>query len=211
VAAAGWEIVVTHGNGPQVGRILLQQEAARGVVHPMPLDVCGPRARARSGTCSRSPSATSSTSAGPSDRGHRADVHRVRADDPAFQEPTKPIGPYYEELQPNSCPPSTGGTWPPTPRRVPAGRSVARSVLDRGGAGDHATRRRRRHRHRLRWWWRSGAGRRTESRGRRSVVDKDLAGAILARDVGAKVLLDLTDVGGCSALGNRRTGTHPRD
>jgi carbamate kinase len=30
IAAAGWEVVVTHGNGPQVGRILLQQEAARG-------------------------------------------------------------------------------------------------------------------------------------------------------------------------------------
>ena len=41
IAAAGWEVVLTHGNGPQVGRILLQQEAAREVVHPMPLDVCG--------------------------------------------------------------------------------------------------------------------------------------------------------------------------
>ena len=43
IAAAGWEVVVTHGNGPQVGRILLQQEAAKDVVHPMPLDVCGAR------------------------------------------------------------------------------------------------------------------------------------------------------------------------
>ncbi len=41
IAAAGWEVVVTHGNGPQVGRILLQQEAARGWVAPMPLDICG--------------------------------------------------------------------------------------------------------------------------------------------------------------------------
>ena len=41
IAADGWEVVVTHGNGPQVGRILIQQEAAAKQVHPMPLDVCG--------------------------------------------------------------------------------------------------------------------------------------------------------------------------
>src|SRR5439155_25594869 len=40
IAAAGWEVVVTHGNGPQVGRILLQQDLAKGHVAPMPLDVC---------------------------------------------------------------------------------------------------------------------------------------------------------------------------
>ena len=41
IAAEGWEVVVTHGNGPQVGRILIQQEAAEGRRRPMPLDVCG--------------------------------------------------------------------------------------------------------------------------------------------------------------------------
>ena len=41
IAAEGWEVVVTHGNGPQVGRILIQQEAAATTVIPMPLDVCG--------------------------------------------------------------------------------------------------------------------------------------------------------------------------
>src|ERR671922_279866 len=41
IAADGWEVVITHGNGPQVGRILLQQEAASSAVAPMPLDVCG--------------------------------------------------------------------------------------------------------------------------------------------------------------------------
>ena len=45
----GWEVVVTHGNGPQVGRILLQQEAAREVVHPMPLDVCGAESQGQIG------------------------------------------------------------------------------------------------------------------------------------------------------------------
>ena len=45
----GWEVVVTHGNGPQVGRILLQQEAAKDVVHPMPLDVCGAESQGQIG------------------------------------------------------------------------------------------------------------------------------------------------------------------
>lgn len=45
----GWEVVVTHGNGPQVGRILLQQESARGWVHPMPLDVCGAESQGQIG------------------------------------------------------------------------------------------------------------------------------------------------------------------
>src|ERR671928_1244250 len=49
IAAAGWEVVVTHGNGPQVGRILLQQEAARGWVSPMPLDVCGAESQGQIG------------------------------------------------------------------------------------------------------------------------------------------------------------------
>ena len=41
IAAAGWEVVVTHGNGPQVGRILLQQESASGWVQTKPLALCG--------------------------------------------------------------------------------------------------------------------------------------------------------------------------
>ena len=49
IAAAGWEVVVTHGNGPQVGRILLQQEAARPWSIPMPLDVCGAESQGQIG------------------------------------------------------------------------------------------------------------------------------------------------------------------
>ena len=49
VAADGWQVVVTHGNGPQVGRILMQQEAAAKQVHPMPLDVCGAESQGQIG------------------------------------------------------------------------------------------------------------------------------------------------------------------
>ena len=49
IAEDGWEVVVTHGNGPQVGRILLQQEAASELVAPMPLDVCGAESQGQIG------------------------------------------------------------------------------------------------------------------------------------------------------------------
>ena len=98
IAAAGWEVVLTHGNGPQVGRILLQQEAARGWVNPMPLDVCGAESQGLIGyllqiaigdvfyeRAMERPVATVLS------------LTRVRPDDPAFADPTKPIGPFYEE------------------------------------------------------------------------------------------------------------------
>jgi len=49
IAAEDWEVVVTHGNGPQVGRILIQQEAAAKQVHPLPLDVCGAESQGQIG------------------------------------------------------------------------------------------------------------------------------------------------------------------
>jgi carbamate kinase len=98
IAAGGWEVVVTHGNGPQVGRILLQNEAARDWVHPMPLDVCGAESQGQIGYLLQvtigdvfyergmeRPVATVLT------------LTRVPPDDPAFTAPTKPIGPHYDE------------------------------------------------------------------------------------------------------------------
>ena len=41
ISRRGYELAVVHGNGPQVGRILLACETARDVVPPMPFDVCG--------------------------------------------------------------------------------------------------------------------------------------------------------------------------
>ena len=90
IAADGWQVVVTHGNGPQVGRILLQQEAAAESVHPMPLDVCGAESQGQIGYLLQvtigdvffergmeRPVATVLT------------LTRVRPDDPAFANPTK--------------------------------------------------------------------------------------------------------------------------
>ncbi len=88
IAAAGWEVVVTHGNGPQVGRILIQQEAAAKQVHPMPLDVCGAESQGQIGYLLQ-------VTIGDVffERGMERPVvtvltlTRVRANDPAFRKP----------------------------------------------------------------------------------------------------------------------------
>ena len=98
IATAGWEVVVTHGNGPQVGRILLQQELAKDEVAPMPLDVCGAESQGQIGYLLQ-------VAIGDVffERGMERPVAalvtlaRVRRDDPAFRHPTKPVGPYYDE------------------------------------------------------------------------------------------------------------------
>jgi carbamate kinase len=196
IAAEGWQVVVTHGNGPQVGRILLQQEAAAGSVHPMPLDVCGAQSQGQIGYLLQvtigdvffergmeRPVATVLT------------LTRVRRDDPAFANPTKYVGPFYDEEEARRLETERGYTMKADPhggwRRVvpsPAPYSIvetpviARLVADdviviaSGGGGVPVI---------------EDGPRLT---GREGVVDKDLAAAILAEEVGATTLLILTDV-----------------
>ena len=196
IAAEGWQVVVTHGNGPQVGRILLQQEAAAASVHPMPLDVCGAQSQGQIGYLLQvtigdvffergmeRPVATVLT------------LTRVRPDDPAFANPTKYVGPFYEDEEARRLEAERGYTMKADPhggwRRVvpsPAPYSIvetpviARLVADdviviaSGGGGVPVI---------------EDGPRLT---GREGVVDKDLAAAILAEEVGATTLLILTDV-----------------
>ena len=196
IAAAGWEVVVTHGNGPQVGRILLQQEAARGWVHPMPLDVCGAESQGQIGYLLQvtvgdvffergmeRPVATVLT------------LTRVRPDDPAFAHPMKPIGPFYEEEEAEKLAASQGWTMRPDPhggwRRVvpsPDPYSIVEAPVIRQLVADGVI------------VIASGGGgvpvieEGPKLIGREGVVDKDLAASILARDVEASTLLVLTDV-----------------
>jgi carbamate kinase len=196
IASAGWEVVVTHGNGPQVGRILLQQESARKLVHPMPLDVCGAESQGQIGYLLQ-------VTIGDVfyERGMERPVAavltltRVRADDPAFENPTKPIGPFYEADEAKQLEAERGYVMRPDPhgglRRVvpsPAPYSIVEApvirtlvaegviVIASGGGGVPVIE----------------EGPRLV--GMEGVVDKDLAAAILARDVEASVLLILTDV-----------------
>lgn len=98
LSAAGYEMAVVHGNGPQVGRILLSSETAKDVVPPMPLEVCGSMSQGYIGYHVQQalkhalnkrgldyPSVTIVTQT------------IVDKNDRSFQNPTKPIGPFYSE------------------------------------------------------------------------------------------------------------------
>jgi carbamate kinase len=196
IAADGWEVVVTHGNGPQVGRILIQQEAAAKQVHPMPLDVCGAESQGQIGYLLQvtigdvffergmeRPVATILT------------LTRVRANDPAFRRPTKFVGPFFTEARAKQLEERRGwsmkadphGGWRrvvPSPRPYSIVETPVITRLVSSGAIVIAS---------------GGGGVPVIEKGPRligkeGVVDKDLAAAILATEVAASVLLILTDV-----------------
>lgn len=96
LSAAGYEMAVVHGNGPQVGRILLSGETAKDVVPPMPLDVCGAMSQGYIGY-----QVQQALKHALNLRGLDYPVVTlisqtiVDKDDPSFVHPTKPIGPFY--------------------------------------------------------------------------------------------------------------------
>ena len=91
-------VVVTHGNGPVVGNIVIRNIAAADLIPPMPLDICGADSQGGIGYMIVQCVDLALAEAGVK-RPVTALVTRVRvdADDPAFQNPTKPIGPFYSE------------------------------------------------------------------------------------------------------------------
>jgi carbamate kinase len=96
----GWKVVITHGNGPQVGFILLRSELASDVVHTVPLDSCGAETQGDLGymiqQCLHNEFKI---------QGIRRQVATVvtqvlvKKNDPAFKNPTKPIGPFYNKAK----------------------------------------------------------------------------------------------------------------
>ena len=95
LVAAGVEVVVTHGNGPQVGNLLVKNELAAAVVPPVPLDWCGAQTQGTLGFVLMDALDASLARRGV-DRRCAAVVTRTRvdADDAGFDTPTKPIGRY---------------------------------------------------------------------------------------------------------------------
>lgn len=91
----GWRVVVVHGNGPQVGNLAIQQEMGRGEVPAMPLFSLGAMTEGQLG------SLIAIALYGVCGRRHRIAVLLshviVDLDDPAFDRPTKPIGPFFPE------------------------------------------------------------------------------------------------------------------
>jgi carbamate kinase len=92
------KLVITHGNGPIVGNILIRNEAARDVIPPMPLYVCGADSQGGIGYMIQQVLSGELRNSGV-DRSVVAIVTQVVVNpgDPAFGSPTKPIGPFYTE------------------------------------------------------------------------------------------------------------------
>ena len=106
----GYQLIVTHGNGPQVGNILRRVELARSELYPIPLEVCVADTQAGMGYM-----IAQCLSNAMNRRNIAHDVTAVvttvlvDADDPAFQEPTKAIGPCSRRRRPRRIARRTAG------------------------------------------------------------------------------------------------------
>ena len=197
--AEGYQPIFTHGNGPQVGNLLIQNEAAARLVPAVPLDVCGAETQGQIGYMIQQALRNELNARGLS-RPVASVITQVLvdADDPAFATPTKPVGPFLPREVAEQRMRDKGETWSmiddrgwrklvPSPQ--PTGIveiDVIRALLDAGvvmiacgGGGVPVLRH-------------PGGG----IQGVEAVVDKDLAAARLALEVRAGALLILTDVPG---------------
>ena len=94
----GWDVVVTHGNGPQVGFILRRSELARHELHEIPLDYCGADTQGAIGYMFQNSLQNEFKRRGiVKDAATVVTQTVVDKDDPAFQNPTKPIGSFMNE------------------------------------------------------------------------------------------------------------------
>ncbi|AGB03944.1 carbamate kinase [Aciduliprofundum sp. MAR08-339] len=191
-----YKVVITHGNGPQVGAILLQNENSRNVVPPMPLDVCGAMSQGEIGYFLAQSFYEVIRNKG-IDKSVVAILTRVIVDekDPAFKNPTKPIGPFYTEEEAKKLAREKGwhviedsgrGWRRVVPSPDPLGiveKDAIRRLIDSGfiaiavgGGGIPVIRK-------------NG-----KLQGVEGVIDKDLASATLARDIRAEKMIILTSV-----------------
>lgn len=98
----GYQVIVAHGNGPQVGRIVLQNEGAAHLTPSLPFDVCGSMSQGYIGYHIQQGIKNEFKIRG-KDSGVISVVTQVVVDknDPGFKNPTKPIGPFYSEEEAN--------------------------------------------------------------------------------------------------------------
>jgi carbamate kinase len=193
----GHELVLTHGNGPQVGALHVQHSRASDAVPALPFDALVAMTQGQVGYLLQ----TAIEEADPDVRTAtiltRVLVHR---DDPSFAHPTKPIGRFFEDEgqarraagKGLTVAPDAGRGWrtvvpSPRPQRIVEFEQIAALaqagllVIAAGGGGIPVVRR----------------GRRLD--GTEAVIDKDRASAVLARSVDAELLVMLTGVA-CVAL-----------
>lgn len=197
IVQQGWRVVITHGNGPQVGFILLRSELASHVLHTVPLDSCGADTQGALGYMIQQLLGNRFRKAG-------VDVPVttvvtqviVERDDPAFQNPTKPIGPFYDEEKARvqereqgwAIVEDSGRGWrrvvpSPIPREIVELRAIKALlqggfvVIGVGGGGIPVVR--------------DGNG---DLHGVEAVIDKDYASSLLASDIDADLFLISTAV-----------------
>ena len=196
ISCRGYEMALVHGNGPQVGRILLASETAKDVVPPMPFDVCGAMSQGYIGYHLQQ-----ALSYALNQRNRSIPVVSlttqmvVERDDPAFQNPSKPIGPFCTEEEARKLEAAKGYTmkedagrgWrrvvpSPLPRRIVEIGAVRHLwdetiVITCGGGGIPVAE--------------NPDG---SLEGVAAVIDKDFAAELLAEQVHADMLLILTEV-----------------
>lgn len=195
LVAAGHEVVLTHGNGPQVGNLLTKNELAAHEVPPVPLDWCVAQTQATIGFTIQNALEQALRQRG-SDRRTATVVTRtvVDADDPGFGAPSKPIGRYVPREEAERFV-HLGQHWQdrgpkgwrrvvasPQPRGVVDGHTVSTLlsagyvVVAAGGGGIPVVA--------------DGEG----WRGVEAVIDKDLTAAVLGHALKADVIVIATDV-----------------
>ncbi len=94
----GWQVIISHGNGPQVGFILRRSELALHELHPVPLDYCGADTQGAIGYMIQKALRNEFKKRGMDNKAVTVVTQvEVAADDPAFEKPSKPIGSFLEE------------------------------------------------------------------------------------------------------------------
>lgn len=196
ISCMGYEIGIVHGNGPQVGRILLASETAKDVTPAMPFDVCGAMSQGYIGYHIQE-----ALKFALAKRNRNVPVTTlvtqvvVEKADPAFQNPTKPIGPFYSEEEAKALQEEKGYAvkedagrgWrrvvaSPLPRKIVEIDAIRRLwpstiTISVGGGGIPVV-----------------ENRDGTLEGVAAVIDKDFGAELLAEQVEADVLMILTEV-----------------
>ena len=197
IIEAGWDLVLTHGNGPVVGNILFRMAKTAKELPPMPMDVCVSHSQGGMGYMFQQSLGNVLTRHGIT-KPVVALVSQVEVDqhDPAFVNPTKPVGKFFTKAVADAMTAETGWTFvedsgrgyrrvvaSPQPRRI-LDIAAIKALLAGGvvpiacGGGGIAV-------------MRDAAG---DLHGMPAVIDKDLTSAVLANELGAQTLLLLTGV-----------------
>ena len=193
----GWDVAIAHGNGPQVGFILRRSELAAHELHEVPLDVCGADSQGAIGYALQQSLYNHFHTMG-MDRQVATVVTQVEVDaaDPAFAEPSKPIGSFMEEDQAAKrrddegwdVVEDAGRGWrrvvaSPNPKRIVEQAAIANlmdagmTVIAVGGGGIPVV-----------------AQADGTLKGVAAVIDKDRASALLANELGADLFIISTAV-----------------